>query len=227
MAELFGTGYRSKHEPQSDRFIPQILAHTGNQITESDFRRFIRSRDSELWLEFEANHLLYYCIKILVNEFQDAKFILTIREPYSWLDSVANQQYLTARDNTLEYWTRMAGLMYLPSGTKESSQDRLPKYGLPTVDVFLEYWAKHNQEILSAVPSSRLLIVKTSAITSSSSQIGAFVGVAPDTLNVSKAHSFMREKKPLKVSDLVDKDYLQDRIEFYCGDLSREFFGPG
>jgi len=226
MAELFRGAYRSEHEPQSDRLIPKILEYSSAQLTDADFQRYLSDRDNELWLEFEANHLLYYGVRALARAFPQARFILTIRDPSSWLESVVNQQYLTMEDTVPVYWKQMTAFMYPAVATKNPDHDRLGRYGLAAIEVFLESWAKHNREILSAVPANRLLILKTNSISESIRQIGAFVGVPPETLSVAGSRSFVREKKPIKLSENVDQAYLQDAIAFYCGDLAREIFGP-
>ena len=48
-------------------------------------------RDRDRWLELDSSALNYFFLDIFVDRFPESRFVLTLREPLSWLDSVFNQ----------------------------------------------------------------------------------------------------------------------------------------
>ena len=82
-----------EHEPESRFLINKILTFYNGKIDTNEFTLYVKHRDRRLGLEMDVSHLNYHLLDILVNEFSEAKFILTIRDCYSWLDSFMDQQY--------------------------------------------------------------------------------------------------------------------------------------
>src|ERR1043166_1722999 len=68
MAGLFAKNYRAKNEPGARSLIYSILdwSRDGRGGEDLPLRDYMQTRDRRLWLEFEANHLLYYVIDNLV-----------------------------------------------------------------------------------------------------------------------------------------------------------------
>jgi len=83
-------GFRTMHEPENRFLINKILAFYNGKMKKDKLVAYIKQRDRRLSLEMEASHLNIYLLEILVNEFSNAKFILTMRDCYSWLDSQIN-----------------------------------------------------------------------------------------------------------------------------------------
>lgn len=86
------SSYKSQHEPAKEQYINSVLLFVGGLINNDVLRDFTRSIDVELCLEMNSSNLNEFYIDLYVSEFPKAKFILTIRDCYSWLDSYINNQ---------------------------------------------------------------------------------------------------------------------------------------
>jgi len=114
IARLFGIRYRSDHEPRAPMTNVMLVRWIEGSLTDGAFADFLRARDVRLNLEMEANHPLHHCTPLLVDLFPEARFILTIRDCYSWPNSEINQQ-LELRDSFP--WGRLQQLRYEAAST--------------------------------------------------------------------------------------------------------------
>lgn len=87
MAGLFRGYYRSRHEVDSERVLQVALDYAEGKISEGDFRNFVHQRDRSMLLEMDSSSHNYYLTPMVADLFPEAKFLLPIREPLSWLDS--------------------------------------------------------------------------------------------------------------------------------------------
>ena len=62
-----------------------------------EFVDYICHRDERLGLEFDSSWVNYFIIGHLVYAFPDAKFILLVRDCYTWVESIVNHM-LTRRE---------------------------------------------------------------------------------------------------------------------------------
>ncbi|PJF23844.1 MAG: hypothetical protein CUN53_20835, partial [Phototrophicales bacterium] len=85
---VFAPAYRSKHEALRPETSALIYQHVTHQIDQLAFERRLRARDRFLWLEMEANNTLTIIAPTLVKLYPEAKFILLLRDPFSWLYSL-------------------------------------------------------------------------------------------------------------------------------------------
>lgn len=181
IAAIFSKNYRAAHEPNSEEFIDLLFAVWNGSREPKHLRRYIKERDKRLWLEIDSSQLNYFVLDILVQEFPKAKFILTIRDCYSWLDSLINHQL--ARDCS-QNWYKLRDVRFKGKSTEYAPEEEiLARHNLYTLDGYLSYWAKHNKDILAKVPNHKLLIVKTNEISSKVAKISDFLGVNFDELN--------------------------------------------
>jgi hypothetical protein len=170
----------------------------------------------------DSSQLNASVIEHLVELFPDARFILTIRDVYSFVNSAIDHHM--ARAGGSETWRLMN--RHKCGGFSHSSHDApLKEKGLFPLEGYLSYWARHNEAVLRAVPPSRLLIVKTREIGASFERIAEFVGVSIDTLDRQSAHAYPAVQK-LNVLGCLDSDYLEDRVHTHCHALMSKFY-PG
>jgi hypothetical protein len=157
----------------------------------------------------------------LVSLFPDAKFILTIRDPYSWLDSFINHQLARGCSDK---WLKLRNYRFRPDKyTHQQGEFILKEKGLYTLDGYLSYWAHHNRTVIDTVPADRLLIVRTDKITERAEEIAAFVGMSSRNLRKEKSHAF-RAKEKFGLLDQIDQAYLEHKVKEHCGDLVVRFF---
>jgi hypothetical protein len=218
IAAMF-SNYRAAHEAASDETITQVLAGAGGRTGDRELVEFFAKRDRRLWLELESSQILGSAIGSLAAAVPEAKYILTVREPRSWMRSTVH--HLQTQSVRPE-WRDYADLRF---GTKGGSNDgdTSPRLCGYSIDGYLSYWARHNRAVLDTIPEARLLVVPTDQISASLGAIAAFVGVPVATLDPSAAHA---RRSPAYTDPLarIDPDFIDARIEHWCGDLLGELF---
>lgn len=219
LAYIFEEHYRAEHEPLRPELIVNLVDFINGRHSKEKMRNILRYRDKRLKLDLESCHFLHHVIEILVPLFPDAKFILTIREPMSWLASEINQNYHT-RSN--KFCTVIEGLRYQ---NHTFSQDYDALKSLPNIYPilsYLNYWKEHISRVLSAVPTERLLIVDTFQIPEEIYRIANFLDIPEDTLNPEKMWSGQRKKNHIQLYDLVDREQVFADVLKHCGNFIEE-----
>jgi hypothetical protein len=223
IAALFGQ-YRAGHEFMFQETVEQIAAWREGLISLESFKAYVLDRDRQGNLEMDSATFNHHYLDILIQDFPEAKFIFTVRDCYSWLNSIVNMSIRSG--NSIPDWMLRYGKFFIgyevERNTISSSQATLDK--LPSaINKLLEYWQKSNQRILDWLPPERSLIVPTHKISKSLEQIANFVGVPPQSLVEQAKHS--NQATPgydwLKY---VDQDFLEERCSFYCGSLMERLF---
>ncbi len=228
MHTMFSVQYRSAHEAESRFLINKILAFTQGKITKSEFTRYVKHRDRRLSLEMDSSCLNYFLLDILINEFSDAQFILTIRDCYSWLDSFINH-YLARPELQYKHWRRMHWIKldefrFRAADTFQYTKEEkvLVDNGLYTLDGYLSHWTEHNSKILATVPKDRLLVVKTQEINQDISIIENFLGIMPSSIPISIRANVGKQK--FHILSQINKDFLEEKANFHCKPLMDKYF---
>lgn len=203
-----------------------LLAETGEaikqfqqqQMTEAELRDFLRQRDEIGKLEMDATFCHGHYLPVLADEFPDARFIFTVRDCYSWVDSVIN---MVGTHRQITHLDLIFGLPPDLLMNPEELRRQFPEY----IDRLLALWSEQNRTILDQLPADRSLILRTHEISQRVDDLARFVGVPEETLNQHKSHEFKAPRK-LHVLQDVDADVLEEKVQQYGGDLMREFF-PG
>ena len=221
MDALLSSHLRSGHEPESDEIIDVILANAAGRMDDSEVDYYLLLRDRRLSLELDSSQLNIFLLHKLVQLFPNAKFILTIRDPYSWLDSFINHQLTHSASDK---WIAFRDFRFRPDLYVHQPEEAVLKdHGLYTVDGYLSYWGWHNRKAIAVVPEQQLLIVRTDQITEQVDEIAAFAGLPKGRLRKEKSHSFKAPKK-LGLLDRVDQQFLKAKVAEHCGGLVTRFF---
>ena len=228
VASLFTPAYRSEHEPHSVLTIMHLLRWLKGGYGDATMERMLRARDRWLGLEVEAAHYLHHAVEMLVRLFPEARFVLTIREPYSWLNSAVVQSihnYGNPHPNRA-VWLALSDYHYSQYGFDYAPEEAaLRRYdGVYPIGSYLDYWTAHNLTVLNAVPPDRLLVVRTHELRTRSADLAQFLGVDPATLSPEGAHAFARPVKAVEVHEVVDRKYLEGEVERRCAPLLERFF---
>ena len=229
MHAIFSKQYRSAHEPDARFLITKILAFHNGNIDKSKFIQYIiNHRDRRLGLEMDSSHLNYYLLDILVNEFNEAKFILTIRDCYSWLESLLSNQLVVFKQQNNWFrhqWVDFADFRFGNKKKYAKEEAILADKGLYTLDGYFSYWREHNSKVLATVPKERLLIVKTAEINQSINKIEEFLEIPPNTLSRGVRENVRRKKfKNLSILSQIDKNFLEAKANFHCKELMNKYF---
>jgi hypothetical protein len=148
----------------------------------------------------------------LIDLFPVAKFILSVREPRSWLESEINMNLKTAGGGL---WDEYQGFKYGKySYPYESEYLEKNKYLYP-ISSLLEYYKNHIKAVIDCVPDKWLLIIDMFSITTELDKIASFAGVNKSNLNLEKEH-VSKGKRRIYLREVVDKNVLYENINEHC-----------
>ena len=222
---MFAAHYSSQHEPMDDDTIPHILRFLAGNYSEGQWKALLRWRDRQLGLEMEASHYLHHTVSVLAELYPEAKFIHTVREPFSWLASEINQN-LKTRSATIK-WRALErarygryDFEYEPEETALKNLDEIWP-----VSSYLSYWRDHNECVLKSVPADRLLVLRTQDIRESIDKIAEFLNISPETIDVSASRSGTNPSKDFDLYAHVSPDFVREKIDRHCGVLVQKLFG--
>lgn len=132
LASMFA-GVPAAHEPEAGRLIEGLLDYDSGRSDWRALRDLVMDRDRRLGLAVDVSNPNVFLVDLLLALDPRATFVLTIRDPWSWLDSILNQ-YL--RRQPTEQWRAFAdrrfGLAGAASRRGASARRRgpLPARGL-------------------------------------------------------------------------------------------------
>lgn len=218
IASLFKKNYASWHEPFCKETFINIMRWDHQNYSKKRMLKLLSLRDKKLRLDMEAGHYLYKIIDLLVEQFHQAKFILTIREPISWLESEMNQNLITCDSNT---WSTLERQRYSKYNYEHEFSNLNEVNNIYPIRSYLSYWKDHIYSVLCCVPPERLLIIDTFELSKELNNIASFVGVDSNSLNVDGKH----EGKRNKVFDLyqnVDRSEVQKIVNSCCKNFVQE-----
>ena len=230
---LFIENYRTYHEAEARFLIQKILAFEEGKITREQLIQSVKKRDRRLGLEMDSSSINGHIIDILATEFNTAKFILTIRDCYSWLDSIFNHYiFISKRYQKWSKWQYWRGQHFIhwesfiyQAHLKHAKPEQiLADHGLYTLDGYLSYWAKHTNQVLTAVPSERLLIIKTLDFNQSISQIEDFLEITSGSLPRNTKINVRKAKDKYNLLSQIDRSFVEEKINLYCRELMDKFF---
>jgi hypothetical protein len=223
IATMFTRNVRSAHEPERLELAEKILARHDQRISEQEMAKWILERDRRLALEVDSSFLNIDLLPILLHKFPDARFLLTIRDCYTWCNSIINEMVRSA-DRIKPVLKEMASSRYQPHLFKYAPEEQLLKEkGLYTLAGYFAYWAKHNSTILNTVPPERLLVVRTDQIGKSAFEIANFAGLPRRAVRVERTHEYRNPAKQ-DIIRQIDRNFLQAKVEEHCQPLMTRFF---
>lgn len=221
MANLWGTGVRAGHEPESNRIIRLIRDKYRHSMPKSDILQGVREHIDRTNLQIHSSQLNYFILDELLALFPDAKFLLTIREPYTWLNSLINHQ-LSRHCNPEWQWLRE--FRFRPDLYKHpSEEDILRQLGLFSLDGYFHYWNEHNATVITKIPADRLLVIRTDNINDSLTEIAIFINNPSITKNMKPVHRNLSIKH-WSILEKLDNRYVLEKIMHHGEGLVRKFF---
>jgi len=185
---MFASRYRAGHEATRPEAVSLMISRFNGQLTRQAAMHRLRRRDRALRLEMESSCLLAMFAEELSAAFPRAMFLLTVREPRAWLNSIMNQHLnvdLSGRPSD----ELLRRLLYMPPGARYSrGEEELQRLGLFPLSGYLEGWSAHYSWVIDAVPAERLLVVKTEALSNSVEQLAAFMSIPPESIDQKRTH---------------------------------------
>ena len=216
LAGLFGR-YRSAHEAAAASTIEALAAAAQEPAIVCDWTEWVRRRDVETGrLECDSSQLNAWYVEALVTAFPEAKFVLTLREPLSWLRSFVDHRLARGLSPV---WASLQELRF--GRGKVAREGLLADYGLPELEALLGYWREHHQRVLASVPKERLVVVPLERLEASREAIARFVGVPAGTLEVGSAR-LNEAGARFAVVERLPQAWLESKAEQVTGDVWRE-----
>ena len=222
VAAMFGRHYRSRHEALAIETILVLIDWIDGKISRDECARLLRARDVFLRLEMEAAHYFHHVIDLLVDLFPQARFILTVRHPLSWINSEFNQN----RGMVDPVWCCLENRRYGCYGNSfAAAEQSLAKYNnVWPLKSYFSYWRDHYRKVLDAVPADRLLVVQTSEISEKAAEIEDFYSLPEGSLDRASSHMDARQGPDVDIFAEVSHDYIHDTMQACCGELLPRFF---
>jgi hypothetical protein len=212
IAGIFGN-YACGHEYMFPETTRAIGDYATGAITREELKSFLLHRDRLGGLEMDSASFSFSYVDLLIDEFPEAKFVFTIRDCYSWLDSVFNLTLLIGTEMPqwmIEYGKRTLDIT-IPREMLQS-REQFVAHVPGVLDGFLRYWAERNSFVLRHLPLERSLLLRTSEISSSIDRLAAFIGVPASSLMAENSHLF------------IDRESLNRRFDAHCSELMKKLF---
>ncbi|MFM9058054.1 MAG: sulfotransferase [Planctomycetaceae bacterium] len=222
LASLFA-GVPAAHEAEAGDVIEALLDYDAGRRDWRALRDLVVDRDRRLGLSVDVSNLNIFLVDLLVDLASDARFVLTIRDPWSWLDSIVNQY--VRRPPTAE-WRTFAEHRFGAGGVAHPAAERvLAEHGLHPLAGYCSYWRAHMEKALAAVPADRLLVVPVKRIVAEAARIAAFAGLPADSVDLARVNEYRNPAKRPIVQQ-IPRDHLEAEVRRHCGPLLERFF-PG
>jgi len=221
LAGIFARNCRSAHEPQCPQLVSLVLDVACGKTSRDAVRDFLVARDDQLELELESDGTLWHFLPELIELFPESQFILTIRDCYSWLDSVFDHNVNVDPEG---FWGRFDDLSYAAWDFEhEPEEEILKERGLRTLGHYLSHWASHNQTVIDTTPCERLLVVRTDRIRETIPAMEVFLGLPEGTLDPRQSH-LHRNPRKLDLLSEMNPEFVRERVATCCGTLMDEYF---
>ena len=213
LASLFAP-VRAAHEAEAARAIDLILAYEAGTADWRDMRRFVLDRDQRLGLTVDVSNLNLFFVDVWLAVAPDTRFVLTVREPRSWLDSILNH-YL-CRPPT-DAWRAFAARRFGHDDAPHPAEEQvLADAGLHPLDGYLSYWRTHMEKALGTVPAERLLVVPFDRIATEAARIATFAGLSAADIDPSRINEYRNPaKRP--ILDQIPSSHVESCIRRWCG----------
>jgi hypothetical protein len=209
LARMFGE-YRAAHEVDPARMVPISTAVIdGDLALDSRRVRFeLRRRRARFHLEVDSAPFLNPLTESLAALFPDARFVLTLRDCFSWLDSTVEWERLIPTQDVPLFAPMRTALYRQYPNDFALEEAPLRDAGLRPVANYLRVWAKRNTAVLRGVPAARLLVVRTEDLSGSAESLARFAGVPVRTVHA--AHANANSVRSRVLAD-VPREFIVER----------------
>jgi hypothetical protein len=220
---MFASRYRSMHEAQSSTILPDIAGYLNGTLPPEDLNHALAARD-QLELEVDVAPFLNNIVPELVMRYPDAKFVVTIRHCFDWLDSRLEHNYATIEAGVSPIWQNIREAEYSSIEADFGPEDRhLRELGLYPVRAYLRRWVIANERALSEIPAARILVVRTEDLDHAVSELETFVGARRQSVRVAKAN--VRTSKRGLMARIPRSFLVSCAEEVGCTTLMERYWG--
>jgi hypothetical protein len=214
MAGIFAKHYRSASEPCIVDVMLKAELMLKQQLSEKQIVSWLLARDKQMNLDVESSHPLSYFAPWLPDLFPQAKFIISIREPLSWLRSRLDfhKQVMPPK------WARYRDFIWSRGHQDYAPEEQLlSELGLYSLDGYLSQYSEQYRILFDNIPEAKRLIVNTSAIDHSVPKIEQFLSLPANTIQAVHLNSLRNKANILQ---RLDVDFVNKKIQQHCGWLT-------
>lgn len=221
IAGLLSAKYRVAHEPERAATLDLILRHAHGELSDTAVREHLRERDARLDLEYDVAWANQFLIRHLLAVFPAAKFIVLIRDCYTWLQSITGHLAVRHVPGDVAAFLRW---WFKPDRYPHGAGDRvLEDRGLFSVSAYLHAWNRHVDSCTGSIPAERRLVLRTNELGASHRRLAGFLGIPVSSLNV--AHGHRNRGTPMEaIASVVSPGYIDEMAHSICGaNMARHF----
>ena len=106
---LLSANYRAAHEPERAATLDLILRHAHGELSATGIREHLHERDARLDLEYDVAWANQFLIPHLLAVFPAAKFIVLMRDCYTWLQADLDRAQVYSEEEIDEFVRRYLG----------------------------------------------------------------------------------------------------------------------
>ena len=223
--------YRSLQEYRFREALEAVCRFKDGKTSKRELREFVRRRDDAGRPEMDSSCINYLFMDELLCEFPDAKFIFTVRDCYSWCDSIYNtlrneldNLKLHACETDIGREIALLGKGYdFDYGMFRDEKYVIRHFGT-ALEEMLKVWS-HFEKIMARCPASRRIIIRTNDISGGIKRMAGFLGIMPETLISERSHSNITCRKH-NILRKADPAMLKEKFDRYvsASSMMKEFF---
>ena len=183
---LLATHYRAAHEPERTQVLELILREARGERDQDAVRAHLIERDRRLTLEYDIAWANQFITSHLLAVFPHARFIVLVRDPYTWLQSIIG--HLSSRQippdvrSFLDWW-------FKPECYPHTRDDRaLEARGVYSLAAFLNAWNQHVDSCAGGLPPERRLVLRTHELNQSHARLAGFLQIPLESLDTQSGH---------------------------------------
>lgn len=218
VAAMLRRNFLAAHEPETFSTNRLVINFMSGQLQAADVRKSLHGRDRRLRLEMEPSHPLGYVAPILQELHPKARFVVTVREPMSWLRSRVNFHHSTNPPMWREY---RQFFWYRHNRGYASEETVLGERGLVSLDTYLEQYAAHYRLLNDPFDWDRAVVLKTSDLSICSAVLAGFRGITPEEIDV--RHIKIGQSAE-NVLGQIDPEFVQSKMSEHCQFLMEKWF---
>jgi hypothetical protein len=219
---MFSRNVRAGHEKGALEFIDTFFQWHERRMSDEKFHAWILARDREMALEVDSSWHHILILDFLAKEFPDARYVLTIRDCYSWLNSEFKRVLHTPSQQSERI--KLRKFIYDGERAPHTPEEQvLKEAGLFTVDNYLSRWAAHNEKVQTTIPPERLLVIRTDQIRDRAYEVADFAGLPRYTVRLQRTHEY-RNPVQREIIRELDPRFLEQKVEQHCRPLMKRFF---
>lgn len=144
LVAMLQSNHKSTYELETERVNQIVVNRLEGNIINLELKRILMKRNRRLNLELKSAHSLGYMSHVLSEVFLDSKFVITIKDPYSWLKSQLNFYYRFDPPA----WKFYREYFWLKRHSKYAPEEALlEETGLCSLDICLQPCLNHYRHV--------------------------------------------------------------------------------